>query len=155
MTYFEDLSLYEYCKGSERADLPVLNIGWLDKSEPFPSGVTGQKFQERLFSYCLDKNVVYITRGFHFCNLCGQSGIEWAQNRQNYYGDGSKCMSLGFGEIRIIGNSSIYAAPTLIYHYVNEHSYLPPDEFINAVLYGPKPESSEYREFLRTHQNNY
>ena len=28
----------------------------------------------------------------------------------------------------------IYAAPNLIYHYVKEHRYLPPMEFINAVL---------------------
>ena len=28
----------------------------------------------------------------------------------------------------------VYAAPTLIWHYVTEHGYRPPDEFIDAVL---------------------
>jgi hypothetical protein len=31
---------------------------------------------------------------------------------------------------------------------VAEHSYRPPDQFIEAVLKGPTPDSREYREFL-------
>jgi len=38
----------------------------------------------------------------------------------------------------------VYAAPDLIYHYVVEHHYCPPDEFIQAVLEGPLPGSLEY-----------
>ena len=33
-----------------------------------------------------------------------------------------------------MGQAVIYAAPDLIYHYVKEHRYLPPTDFINAVL---------------------
>jgi hypothetical protein len=32
----------------------------------------------------------------------------------------------------------------MIYHYVVDHHYLPPEEFISAVLDGPLPDSPEY-----------
>jgi len=32
----------------------------------------------------------------------------------------------------------------MIYHYINDHHYLPPDEFVQAVLHGPLLGSDEY-----------
>ena len=38
-------------------------------------------------------------------------------------------------EIRVRGDErTVYAAPTLIVHYVEAHRYRPPEEFIAAVL---------------------
>ena len=37
------------------------------------------------------------------------------------------------GEIRVAGNQIIFAAPVLIVHYIEEHGYLPPAEFLEAV----------------------
>lgn len=45
-------------------------------------------------------------------------------------------MRLGQAEIRVAGGDLIYAAPTLIYHYVEAHDYRPPVEFIERVLAG-------------------
>src|SRR6267378_4456553 len=39
---------------------------------------------------------------------------------------------------------SVYAAPTLIYHYVRTHHYKPPDEFLRALRKGPRPPDREY-----------
>jgi hypothetical protein len=36
--------------------------------------------------------------------------------------------------MRVAGESTVYAAPVLIHHYVVAHDYRPPDEFIAAVL---------------------
>jgi hypothetical protein len=55
---------------------------------------------------------------------------------------------LGNGELRVIGTDAIYAAPTLVYHYAVNHSYLPPDEFVQAVLADPGPGSDEHRILL-------
>jgi hypothetical protein len=33
------------------------------------------------------------------------------------------------------GESARFAAPTMIIHYVEEHGYRPPGEFIDAVLH--------------------
>jgi hypothetical protein len=37
------------------------------------------------------------------------------------------------GEIRVPGDDVIYAAPLLIVHYIEEHGYLPPAEFLKAL----------------------
>ena len=43
--------------------------------------------------------------------------------------------SLGSAEIRVKGkDGKVYAAPTLIYHYVAAHDYDPPKEFVEALL---------------------
>ncbi|MDE6313851.1 MAG: hypothetical protein K2M46_09595 [Lachnospiraceae bacterium] len=42
---------------------------------------------------------------------------------------------VGFYEIRVFGENNVtYAAPSMIYHYITHHNYLPPEEFIKAVL---------------------
>lgn len=42
----------------------------------------------------------------------------------------------GNGEIRVKSeNGTIYSAPALLLHYIAEHQYKPPEEFISAVLY--------------------
>jgi hypothetical protein len=43
-------------------------------------------------------------------------------------------ISLGNGEIRVPSeNGIVYAAPTLICHYIDRHRYCPPNEFLMAV----------------------
>jgi len=46
---------------------------------------------------------------------------------------------LGYSEIRVNGPSGqSYAAPCLIYHYINERGYKPPDVFLPALRTGPR-----------------
>ncbi|WP_456044162.1 DUF7919 family protein [Streptomyces rubiginosohelvolus] len=40
----------------------------------------------------------------------------------------------GSAEIRVMGHGVAYAAPELVAHYVEAHGYLPPIEFMEAVL---------------------
>ena len=43
-------------------------------------------------------------------------------------------MHLGSAEIRVQGiDGAVYAAPNLIYHYMANHNYLPPEEFLGAI----------------------
>ncbi len=56
-----------------------------------------------------------LTRGWHFCPFCGDADAR------------------GSAEIRIQGNGVVYAAPTLIAHYVAVHRYAPPPEFIDSL----------------------
>lgn len=147
MTYFQDLTPYAYY-GNEEA----LNIGWLSKNETFITGETSREFRERLYKFCLDVNIVKIMRGFQECEFCELSWSEWGKNHPSY-GEQAKLMSLGDGEIRVIGkSSSVYAAPALIYHYVVEHHYKPPQEFIDAVLNGPQPGSTEHNALLEKYR---
>ena len=68
-------------------------------------------------------------RGFHVCELCShpkglspEQDWEWGKSRASN------------GEIRVILGSTTYAAPLLIVHYIQEHGYLPPEEFLRAVI---------------------
>jgi hypothetical protein len=92
--------------------------------------------------YCLHPLVVY--RGFHVCNLCRAAPVKplVVENQ-------GRRISLGASEIRVGARTgTIFAAPDLIYHYVREHGYLPPTEFVRAVEEEPLPGSAEYAERL-------
>ncbi|HEY9059583.1 MAG TPA: hypothetical protein VIO64_03625 [Pseudobacteroides sp.] len=141
MSYFEDLSNYSYCCGIENSK----NVGWLDVAHPFPKGKVSEDFINKLWVYL--KVDLMIMRGFHVCNLCHDphNGIFIASRND-------ESLKLGFAEIRVLSEDSnvVYAAPDLIYHYILDHSYKPPEEFVKAVLKGPKPGSIEYEKFLST-----
>ena len=146
MTYFKDLTPYTYTQVDQS-----LNIGWLSVSEEYVIGETSLEFKEKLRQFCLDENVIKIMRGFQECEFCGLSSTDWARTHPSY-GENSKWMSIGDGEIRVIGDGVIYAAPALIYHYIVEHQYQPPQEFIDAVLNGRQPDSSEHIALLNTYR---
>ncbi len=140
MTYYPDLSPYEYFRDVEaRAGISSLNVGWLDPSHPFPAGQTSAQFKQRLLRLCQSDNEVVRTRGAHICVLdncpSDNPGPEaW-----------DPTAPVGSSEIRVIGTAAIYAAPVLIHHYVVAHNYRPPVEFIQAVMTGPDASSEEYQ----------
>lgn len=133
MGYYEDLTPYEYA-GYE-PDGRTVNVGWLSGVHPFNKGETPEAFRARLLNFCVPDHLVRLMRGFHICEFCDFAEA-WSEKRSQ---------SMGNGEIRVIGEGVVYAAPTMIYHYVTEHGYRPPDAFIGAVLNGPGPDSEEHR----------
>ena len=113
---------------------------------PFQKGFTGQEFKEKLLRFCSDEFIVNLYRGYHTCEFCNLSDFQW-YNEQNGKYRGAHWASIGNGEIRVLGPSVVYVAPALVYHYVSEHQYRPPDEFIEAVLSG-EADSKEQKELL-------
>jgi hypothetical protein len=48
---------------------------------------------------------------------------------------------VGNGEVQLAGEGdTVYVAPTMILHYIIEHHYLPPEEFIDALRLGRVPD---------------
>src|SRR5262245_52395663 len=114
MAFFEDLTPYTYLHPEE--ELPgTINVGWLDRDHPFPAGPTSEAFRVKLGRLCLRR--VKQTRGFHRCPFCKGVG-----------------RSASSAEMRVSHLGKVYAAPSLVHHYVVAHDYRPPDEFIAAVL---------------------
>ena len=109
MAFFTDLSPYTWVPYETPT---TVNVGWLDLGEPFNIGVTSDEFRRRLQQIC--QRPERQTRGIHICCFCSRV--------------------YGSGEIRVIGLHRVYAAPELVHHYVEAHGYLPPDEFVAAVL---------------------
>lgn len=114
MAFFEDLTPYTYLHPEEEAPGTV-NIGWLAPEHPFPTGPTSEDFRAKLGQLC--ERRVKQTRGFHPCYFC----------------NGRK-RPTSSAEMRVAGSERVYAAPSLMHHYVVAHEYRPPEEFIAAVL---------------------
>lgn len=136
--YFADLSQYKYSRGDSRPN--VVNIGWLSSDHPFLKGLVSDEFLARLRK--LIQAPVDLTRGFHLCEFCppppatttegGLPSIDPAPG------------TIGNGEIRVSDKSGkTYVAPVLILHYVQAHGYLPPSEFIQAVVSSPTHEPNK------------
>jgi hypothetical protein len=138
MAYFEDLTPYEYRMECSRPG--TKNIGWLGEGHAFAVAEAGATFLEALWRFC--KVSVVQTRGLHVCEMCDVVEACFARR-------GDESLMLGFSEIRVFAaNGDIFAAPTLIYHYVAQHQYAPPASFVASVLGGPAPPDGAYFERL-------
>jgi hypothetical protein len=128
MAWFEDLSPYTYFPGFENC----LCVGWLNRDHPFPRGPVARAFVNELQR--LSKNVVNVTRGFHECQFCtSPSDPVGSLPARPEVLSRDRC---GNGELHIVGETRVtYAAPVLVLHYIAEHQYQPPEEFIQAVLF--------------------
>jgi hypothetical protein len=103
----------------------MLNIGWLDPAYDFVEGEVSVEFIEQLKRYWQKPTIIF--RSLDTCEFCSHG---WpARSREN--------SDITAGEVWVWGNNGVvYVTPTLIYHYIVDHSYLPPAEFIEAVLQG-------------------
>jgi hypothetical protein len=132
MSYFDDLSVYEYIRDCARPG--TRNVGWLAESHAFAKAVPSDALLDTLWAYC--KVSVAATRGWHDCDWCVGQAYRGERN-------GEKLM-LGTAEIRVFSAEAVFAAPTLIYHYVAEHYYQPPLAFVEALMAGPVPPAPAY-----------
>ncbi len=137
----KDLDPYTGCDCDQAIGLDPLAVGFLTRKHPFPTGKTPAGFAKKLLSYCHPNKTV--------CHTLGTRKSPFSNEHIEVEFDG-KSHKLGAAEIRIIGTEDIFAAPDLIYHYVTDHNYLPPDEFIDAVMKGPAADSAEYRALINT-----
>lgn len=111
------------------SDTPMLNVGWLATDHSFPTGDVSSEFINCLILMAAHpKNLL---RGVHDCEFCNME----SPVRIPATGTGREVVSLGMGELHVTSRDGpTYSAPSLIVHYVIAHNYLPPQEFIDAVL---------------------
>lgn len=124
--HYPDLSPYEYSLPSKLEN--VLNVGWLDRSGDYPQGKTPDIVVEKLTYLMEHKQDVNKMRGVEDCALC-KSSAGWI-----YLDTPSGECLLGMSELWIPGkDGQIFAAPSLIIHYITEHHYQPPQVYIDAA----------------------
>jgi hypothetical protein len=140
MAYFEDLSDYSY--HDSYFYRPVTkNVGWLADGYEYPKGPPSEDDLEAIWEHC--KVSIAKMRGTHECEWCPPRTSNYVKRRD-------EPLWLGYSEIRVFGEGGvIYAAPTLIYHYMLGHHYKPPDEFMEALREGPRPFSEQYFDRLK------
>ena len=109
------------------------NIGW---NVNFDSTVESKETFDSIF---IEKLTLYCENPLNsdLNGVCRETEI-----------DGKKYVK-GFGEIRIIDlkKKIRYAAPNVIIDDILNGKYIPPIEFVDAVLTGPTFDSEEYQEF--------
>jgi len=101
-------------------------VGWLEVGKPFPTGRVDPAVFDRLLEFARDPWEPFWSCGVHPCDLCQYQPTHGSHN------------------IFIPGDHLIYVCPELITHYMNVHSYRPPDEFCSAVLGCPPMRSRDY-----------
>jgi hypothetical protein len=145
MAYFRDLSPYEY--GLHWGGVPgAQNVGWLALGHSFETEQPLESDLDLLWKHC--RIAIHETRGLHRCEFC--SNWDADNFRVSRHGEN---LLLGYSEIRVIGRSGqSYAAPSLIYHYISEHHYKPPDSFLSALRFDLTPPTEEYFVALRTRE---
>jgi hypothetical protein len=141
--HIPDLDLCRYHTGPFDADnwsVPLRAIGWLEHPHHFSTGATPPPLVSKLQNLVQQTHATfthYNFRGVMFCSICKSEGFTspgpiWSQEN-----------------IFVPGDGAVYVAPGGVVHYVEAHSYLPPREFIDAVLKCPDYNSSEFRDALR------
>lgn len=129
MTYFTDGSPYSFLETHEPR--PLINVGWLSAEHPYPTGVVPEELVAKLGRLC--RNGVRRTRGLHRCEFCARpEGVALRPPISARDDEGQ--FIVGGAEIRVVGPAGVtFAAPDMIIHYVTEHGYRPPDEFLDAL----------------------
>jgi|SRR5579859_299565 len=158
MTYIEDLSIYTYANSMFYR--PVTKaVGWLSREHAFEVSPPMEGMLDVVWQYC--KFPVAQMRGRQECEFCWSelpppsdmlselAALRDQDNRVWRAERNGETLFLGSAEIRVFGKGDlIYAAPTLIYHYVFIHHYKPPEEFLCALKESPKPPDPMYLERL-------
>jgi len=127
MTFYADLGPIDYFRSSGSPSWRA--VGWLGEGKPFSQGQVSDAFVKRLGALMQRFEQPFFFMGAHACELCPASGPR-ASGQYNLW---------------VPGNGVIYVVPYLIQHYIHEHHYRPPDEFLDAVLRCPDTDTSEYR----------
>lgn len=131
MTYYEDLSPYQYFKKSIPAGVSAVNVGWLEPGEEYPKGNAPDGFIDALAVIVRNSSQMR-TRGWYACQL---PHIGYKEPYPTTFAVGRKRVNLGSAEVRVVAKSGEWMiAPNLVLHYVSNHSYKPPTDFIEAVM---------------------
>lgn len=126
MTYFPDLGTESLVASGPQ----IRAIGWLSAHHGFATGSSDHEFRSKLQALCSDWEDSTsalgwpIAAGWHDCELCSSFRAG--------------------GNLGVPGNGVLFVAPQMVAHYVNEHDYLPPMDFVTAVRSCPVLGSPEY-----------
>lgn len=112
----------------------VRAIGWLERGQPFPTGPIDPRFLAALRAQFENRWLPVVSMGVHACDL-GACGFGAA----------------GAQHVIIPSPRCVYVAPDLVLHYIEDHAYAPPAEFVDAVLACPAQSSDAYVALLLPH----
>lgn len=108
----------------------VRAVGWLDAVHPFPAGELPAEAVDRIGAFAarwgesVDDLGWGVFAGSHRCELCSAA--------------------VASGNFGVPAGDILFVCPEMIVHYVTAHRYLPPGEFVDAILAASLPGSEDY-----------
>jgi hypothetical protein len=127
MSFFPDMG----CDTQVATGDHVRAVGWLHPDHPFPKGEVQAEFLTRLKEFAARSDdsakALYFGAfgGFHTCEFCERAH--------------------GIGNFGVPCGDLLFVAPEMVVHYVEEHGYRPPAEFVAAMFRSPLPDTEEYQ----------
>jgi hypothetical protein len=127
MSYFPDMG----CESLVASGDHIRAIGWLHPDYTYTKGEVPAQFLARLKAFVSrsgdSAEALYFGAfgGFHTCEFCGQAH--------------------GIGNFGVPSGDLLFVAPEMVVHYIEQHDYRPPDEFVAAMLRSPHPDTEEYQ----------
>ena len=97
-------------------------VGYLDITEDYQKGSVSQNFINKLRQNW-DRGCVIMSAGYHDCEFCIDEG--------NYE---TRAQSSSEKILIDKENNIEYKFPEMIFHYIEEHDYQPPEDFVLFVL---------------------
>ena len=168
--YYLDLSVYRIGRDEKGYTIfpSTKNVGWLSPEHAFNTGVVTVKFRSKLKEILfIDKANNSGLRSKEFpeilldesyvrslpikCPLCNEKVVLSATGLNYYTGDQPKSLGNSALKIHLVDENVYYSFPALIYHYIDVHNYLPPQEFIDAITnfdFNKKYDSSDHHQSI-------
>lgn len=142
--HIPDLTPCRYHSGPFDAanwSVPLLAVGWLEHPAVFSTNEVPLPLLSRLRTLIAQSKSQYRQYGFrgtHECSLCAAtsrvSPTEAGWSQENLF---------------VPGAGAVYVVPGGIVHYIEEHAYVPPAAFLNALAVCPDVDSDDYPRALR------
>jgi hypothetical protein len=126
--YEKPVSVVKVGSGMLSKGLRLRAVGWIERPG-FPIGKVPKEFVDAVVGALGRAPFHDGYRGIHPCMLCGEEFIEVRWRRK-------KIALTGYGHYLVRSGRIVYMAPSLLLHYVLDHSYRPPHQFIKAAMTG-------------------
>jgi hypothetical protein len=124
MTYYPDMGTVTMVAAGPQ----VRAIGWLSRHFEFPTGSVSKPFVKRLHLFAASDSDLML----NFPLFMGSHECEFCKGKR-----GGRTFGVPAGDV-------MFVAPKLVAHYVEQHQYYPPREFVDAVMNSPMPGSQAY-----------
>ena len=145
MSWYADLGPCDYLGPEYSSGLKA--IGWLEEGREYRRDKADSRFVHKLVLLLGEPNPLEKSTDPHSCSLCAFSRgpLEF----RLFQSPGMPSVPMGNRNLFVPGGGFLYIAPSLVLHYIDAHQYLPPEEFIKAVLECPPIRSQEYQKSVQ------
>jgi hypothetical protein len=127
----------------------VRAVGWLDPAHTYNRDDLSLDFAYTLAKLLVDPWQPVAYGGFHKCSFCRLTQSTSGQFPTSSRSTDFVNLSLGATNLFVPAQGFVYAAPSLVIHYIDCHNYAPPVGFVDAVMNCPPMGSIEYLRRLK------